>query len=239
VLKTLAMIVRRSDFDRDAFRRHYEEVHSPLALPLLEGLVRYVKYHVVDELHGRAGFDVISAFWYASGEAAAATVRRVESADGEAIRRDELSFMDKQANRFVVVEERCLAEGAEGGEGTEHVFVLVKAQAAEAVAALDDLDARLLGGPFGEPAFALQHVALGESGAFDRVTQLRLEKPLDRAALGDWAAAEEAGGSRVLVLRTRLYETPTPWEAPSSAPRGRSDTAPRCSRTGWRGAAPR
>ena len=218
-LKTFALIVRRPDIDREEFRRHYEEIHSPLALPLLEGLVRYVKYHLTEEVHGEAGFDVLSGFWYWSADAAMATVGRVEAPEGEAIRADELTFMDKERNTFFAVVEEPRIGSDEGGEGAEHSFVLVKAPEGEARGYLRSFDERAwpgLVGAFATPDFALHHRVLGagEPSAYDLVTQVRSKEPPDSAALATWAAAEEARGARVVAVRTRQFETETPWEVP-------------------------
>ena len=45
MIRTLSLIKRRPDITRDAFREHYETVHAPLALPFMDGLERYVRYH--------------------------------------------------------------------------------------------------------------------------------------------------------------------------------------------------
>jgi len=222
LLKTFALIVRRPDLPRDEFRRHYEEEHSPLALPLLEGLVRYVKYHVCEELHGPAHFDVISGFWYWSADAAMATVARVEGPEGEAIRADELSFMDKERNTFFAVAEepRVGTSEDEGGEGSEHVFVLVKAPGDGARPYLRSFDERAWPGlveALGTPAFVLHHRVLGagEPSAWDLVTQIRGKERPDPAALARWAAGEQEAGAQVAVVRTQLHETGTPWEMPA------------------------
>ena len=59
MIRTLSLLKRREDLDREAFRRHYEERHVPLALPLLDGLVHYARHHVVREVRGPIGFDVL------------------------------------------------------------------------------------------------------------------------------------------------------------------------------------
>src|SRR5258706_11806269 len=106
-MKTLALIVRRPDLTRDEFRDHYEDVHAPLAVrTLLEGTTRYVRNHLREELFGRPTFDVVSAFWYRDAAAAVGVMRRTETPAGDAIRRDELTFMDKPANTFFAVTER-------------------------------------------------------------------------------------------------------------------------------------
>ena len=77
MIKSFALIVRRLDHTREAFRKHYEEIHAPTALPLTRELARSVRYQVEVEIHGTPVFDVISAFWYPSGKETAATVARI------------------------------------------------------------------------------------------------------------------------------------------------------------------
>ena len=139
MIKTFALIVRRPDHTRKAFREHYEEIHAPTALPLTHGLARYVRYHLEEELHGTPIFDVITAFWYPSAKEAAATIASIDSPEGEAVRADELTFMDKERNVILPV----TPEQRRGGdEGDEPVFVLVRAPRDGREAWLADYDAK-------------------------------------------------------------------------------------------------
>lgn len=114
MIRTLSLIKRRPDITRDAFREHYETVHAPLALPFMDGLERYVRYHLEAELVGETSFDVISAFWYRDAESTAKLMEVLASEAGKPILEDELTFMDKPANRFFPVSERLLVDGEEG-----------------------------------------------------------------------------------------------------------------------------
>ena len=114
MIRTLSLIKRRPDITRDAFREHYETVHAPLALPYMDGLVRYVRYHLEAEFHGTIGFDVISAFWYRDAESTAKLMTILASDEGKPILDDELTFMDKPANVFFPVSERMIEKGEEG-----------------------------------------------------------------------------------------------------------------------------
>ncbi len=116
MIKTFALIVRRPDHTRKAFREHYEEIHAPTALPLTHGLARYVRYHLEEELHGTPIFDVITAFWYPSAKEAAATIASIDSPEGEAVRADELTFMDKERNVILPVTPEQRRGGDEGDE---------------------------------------------------------------------------------------------------------------------------
>ena len=148
-----------------------------------------------------------------------ATVERVDAPEGEPIRADEITFMDKERNTFFAAHAELRLEGEEGGEGAEHTFVLVKAPDAETrgyLRAFDDGAWPGLVSVFGTPEFALHHRALGagEPTAYDLVLQFRSKDAVDTAALARWCAGEEAKGAHVVAVRTRLYETETPWEMP-------------------------
>jgi len=214
VIKTLALIKRRPDLDRAAFRSHYETTHAPLALPLMTGLVRYVRYHLEENLVGDVGFDVLSAFWYRDAEGIARTTEALQGVEGKPILEDELKFMDKSANQFFPVSERVLVDGDEGGE---HVFVLVKKP--DEVSRYD-CSARLvqeywpnLLGSFGGCQFAFLRDAFpmrsGETAderalPYNAVLQVRAS---GYAGLADWATGLEAEGWRVTAVRARRFET--------------------------------
>ena len=109
MIKTIALIKRRDDIGRDAFREHYEDTHAPLALTYIRSMRRYVRNHVVAELNGVApGFDCATEFWYPDQAAIQEVFQLLAGPRGEAIRRDELTFMDKPRNVFFGVEERSV-----------------------------------------------------------------------------------------------------------------------------------
>ena len=112
-MRTLALIARHPDLDRASFRGHYEQTHVPLALPLLEGLTRYVRNHVVSTLFGEPPvFDVMTEFSYRDPDAFESVLARLSGPQGEAIAADENRFMDKPKNVFFGVDPRA-------GEGPE------------------------------------------------------------------------------------------------------------------------
>lgn len=130
-MRTLALIARHPALDRDSFRAHYEQQHVPLALPLLEGLTRYVRNHVVASLAGDSpGFDVLTEFSYRDSDAFDAVLARLGSPAGTAIAEDELQFMDKARNVFFSVEERS-GSGSEDLVGMEKWALLAVRQSGE------------------------------------------------------------------------------------------------------------
>jgi hypothetical protein len=212
-MKTLALIVRRPDHSREAFRKHYEEIHSPLAMrTIMEGTTRYVKHHLRDELYGVPEFDVVSAFEYRDGEAAAALFARSEGPEGARIRADELSFMDKPRNSFFVVTEEEI-QGAPRRDLPLLCVALVRGP--EGTARSDFLDryARdsipALLGAVEAPGWCLQNRAtdLGDA-RFDCMTQIHAQADRD---LAGWARGLEREGCHVIVASVYEDETETPW----------------------------
>ncbi len=208
MIRTLALIKRRADLTRDAFREHYEEIHVPLARPLLGGLTRYVRHHVVAEPLGAFGHDVLTAFEYRDADAAHAVLQTLESEAGRAVREDELTFMEKRQNTFFAVSERRLVDGE---EGSEHLFVLVRRppevnrfDASKRM--MRDHAPRLLAG-FDAVHFALLRDAFPVAErplAWDAVLQVRADA---YPSLEPWAASMRASGHEVAAARTRAFES--------------------------------
>jgi hypothetical protein len=214
-MKTLAMIVRRKDHTREAFRAHYEDIHAPLAMEtVMEGTIYYVRHHIADEVHGCPFFDVVTAFEYRDNAAAAKLMERLGGPEGERIIADEHTFMDRDRNTFFAVEER-LVSGAPDRTAGFSAIALVKAPAeseregfvrdyeAESIPAL--LDATK------SPVWCLQNRALALGGpppAFDLATQVHAAGDDN---LSGWAATLESGGAEVVVIGVSEHETDTPW----------------------------
>jgi uncharacterized protein (TIGR02118 family) len=214
-MKTLALIKRRHDVSRDAFRAHYEEAHAPLAIDtLLEGTRRYVRYHLREELFGEPRFDVVTAFWYQSVEHALAIMERLAGPDGEAIRRDELTFMDKPANSFFAVIEQ-LETGKESVDAGLRLVALVAAPAGEDtgrfVAHYEAQHLPALRGAVRDARWCLHHRVLPVSQDrpdYDVVTQLHAEGD---AGVVEWAATVSGTGARVVLATVSEHESALPW----------------------------
>jgi len=213
-MKTLALIKRRSDTTRDAFRDHYEQVHAPLAIDtLLEGVARYVRYHLREEIFGEPGFDVVTGFWYRGVEAALDVQRRLTGPEGERILQDELTFMDKPANTFFPVTEHPVA-GKQDPEAGLRAIAMARAPAGVGVAEFvgryeaDRVPALL--DAVREPRWCLQQRAVrigAERPAFDVVTQLHAQGD---AGLAAWARDLEGAGARVVVASVSEHESELP-----------------------------
>ena len=214
MIRVLAFIRRLPGVSRDAFRHHYEEIHVPTALPTLGGIVGYVRHHVREEIHGAAGFDCMTRFDYRDGAAVREAFARIEGPQGDAIRRDELTFMDKPANVFFAVEELPAWEAAPPLEERVRLLVCVRRPAAEETFRfrarfqkdrLPALRAAVEGARWCRPQWALPGVAQGVG--FDAVTQIGAE---GTCGLAGWARALEAEGAFVIAVRVSVHETPMP-----------------------------
>ena len=107
MVKSIALISRKSSISREEFAKHYEEVHAPLALKHLPMIKRYLRNHVVD-IPGAEGpdFDCVTEFWFDSMEDALKVVEFVQSDAGQVIRDDEDKFLDRDKSVFFLVDER-------------------------------------------------------------------------------------------------------------------------------------
>jgi EthD domain len=210
-MKTLALIARRRDIDRAEFRDHYEEIHAPLAVrTLLEGTTRYVRHHLRDELFGRPAFDVVTGFWYRDAAAAVEIMRRTETPAGDAIRQDELTFMDKPANTFFAVSERVVHGGEDRAAGLAAV-ALVRRPAGQDLAhfalAYEKDSVPALLDAARSPAWCLQNRALRfgpNEPAFDVVTQIHAAAD---AGLAKWAQSLAATGAGVVLATVTEHES--------------------------------
>ena len=107
MIKVMVMIKRKPGISHEEFCQHYEEVHVPLALKLLPTIRKYVRNYVV-ALPGTEGigFDCITEFWYDDMDGAQASLDTLNSDAGQVIRDDEATFMDKDKQVVLLVDER-------------------------------------------------------------------------------------------------------------------------------------
>jgi len=210
-MKTLALIARRPDITRGDFRDHYEEIHALLAVrTLLEGTTRYVRHHLREELFGHPAFDVVTAFWYRDAAAAAEILRRTETPAGDAIRRDELTFMDKPANTFFAVTERVVRGGEDRAAPLAAIALVRRPAGTEAARFAESYENRELPrllDAVRAPAWCLQNRALRfglDDPAFDVVTQVHAAAD---AGLAQWAKELAASGARVVLATVTEHES--------------------------------
>jgi hypothetical protein len=211
-VKTLALIVRKPGTTRAAFRAHYEAVHAPLGLSVMSGLLRYVRHHVREELHAAAGFDVVTSFTYRDEAALQRVLARLASPAGDAVLRDELSFMDKPRNRFFAVSEAAATGAPDRAAALQCIALVRRAAGQSAQEFAVEFAARglpALRDAVRELRWSLHHEALATFGeaAYDAAVQLHARAD---AGLSAWCAARERQGARVALVRVSEHETPMP-----------------------------
>lgn len=112
--KTVALISRRADLTRPAFREYYETNHAFLGMRHF-AFRKYLRNHVVDTAGAGPGFDVFSEFWNESIANAYATLA---SPIGDLMREDERRFMDQSKQRAARSTERLVAGPPRGIDPT-------------------------------------------------------------------------------------------------------------------------
>ena len=102
MLKFMVVVYRRADLTPEQFRRHFEQVHGPLAKNL-PGLRKYVQNYVgADSSRESPGWDAIVELYF---DDRAAMEAAWESAEGAASDADLPEFADMARTTWSVVEE--------------------------------------------------------------------------------------------------------------------------------------
>ncbi len=201
-----------------AFVEHYETTHVLLAVEVLAGFQAYWRDHVCEDIYGDISFDVMTAFCWIDPEMLATLGKRFGTDLGAAIREDEASFMDRDANRFFLVEDRETIEGANTSTVSDDAFrvnVLVKRPEGEgAERAAERFEAQELpalcsaAGAVSSCTFGTLQSTDNHEALFDLVAEIALEgKQADRQALCNWARRIEESGARVAIVAVDRHES--------------------------------
>ena len=112
MLKVVALLARKQGMSRDAFIRHYENTHAPLARRLFPQMLDYRRNYV--DLAGAIiatgasvpDFDSVTEIWFRDrSDYEAMLASHADPAIGLLIDQDEENFLDRSKTRFFVVEE--------------------------------------------------------------------------------------------------------------------------------------
>ncbi len=132
MMRTLALLVRRPDLTRYAFRNHYEDTHVALAAPLLDEAIHYVRNHVQAVSSGPpVAFDVLSEFGYPSVRELGRLTSRLALSEGLAIAEDERRFMDKPRNAFFELIPRAIGRSGRMPDRPQAKFAVLLRRLAE------------------------------------------------------------------------------------------------------------
>lgn len=202
-LKAIALMPRRPDFTRAAFRDYYESWHTPLALQFFQ-FNKYVRNHLLD--HDELGFDCVSEFWPTRADGGFSLM---QTEIGERMRVDERKFTDQPNIRALPCDEVLLAGPARTGDDTD---VHKEARMLKSALDAETLIARLrpwAEAQCGDAAQPLRRVTLdrllGEHAAFgfDALLWLWPAQTTSSSALSELPAGIDTLGSfRVQPIET-------------------------------------
>ena len=109
MLKTIALLKRNTGLSPEQFRKHYEEVHAPLARKLFPFMRKYVRNFVTAAPFAPAGkeprYDCITEEWFDDMDAFKHMMDIYRSENGRPLREDEKELFDMTRLEYVFVEE--------------------------------------------------------------------------------------------------------------------------------------
>jgi len=107
MVKAIALIKRKPGLSREEFRKHYEEVHAPMALKYLPSFKRYVRNYVITPPGGEEPeFDCITEIWYDDMQGYQESLGFYGTDAGRILREDDESISDTSKFFFFLVEEK-------------------------------------------------------------------------------------------------------------------------------------
>ena len=108
MIKTLTFLKRKPGITQEEFRRHWKEIHGPLAARVVPGLRRYVQSHPVPGFD--SDIDGIVELWWDNVEAFQAFFAWRETDDANELKEDEEKFVDTRKWVRFVAEEHIIVE---------------------------------------------------------------------------------------------------------------------------------
>ena len=109
MVKAVVLLKRNPSLSPEQFRKHYEEVHAPLAKRLFPFITKYVRNYVTTAPFSPAGkepkFDCITEEWFDNMEAFQTMMDIYASETGRPIREDEKELFDMTRLQYLFVEE--------------------------------------------------------------------------------------------------------------------------------------
>ncbi len=201
-----------------------------LAGQILAGFDSYARDHVCDDIYGEVTFDVMTAFCWSDPQMLGILGQRFGTDLGAVIREDEASFMDRDANRFFLVEDRETIGDTEelaDPDDAHRVNILVKCPEGEGVEVYSEQfqeeelpRLRSAAGAAASCVYGTLQSTDNHPALFDLVTELVLETgEADRPALRDWALQTERSGARVVIVGVNRHESAMDQGADRAVPR--------------------
>ena len=94
MVKLIIIMKRKPGLTQDEFAKYWIEVHGPLVLKVIPGIVKYVQNHRVKLNDREPAYDGIAELWFKDLESFKHVNKWYRSDEGKALRDDEAKFMD-------------------------------------------------------------------------------------------------------------------------------------------------
>jgi len=109
MVKAIALLKRKPGLSPEEFRKHYEEIHAPLAKKLFPFIRKYVRHYVTAAPFASTGkepkFDCITEEWFDDMEAFQSMMDIYAGETGRPIREDEKELFDMTRLEYLFVED--------------------------------------------------------------------------------------------------------------------------------------
>ncbi|MFC2000550.1 EthD domain-containing protein [Chloroflexota bacterium] len=109
MVKGIALLKRKPGLTVEEFRKHYEEVHAPLAVKLFPTIRKYMRNYITSVPFpadaGELEFDCITEQWFDDMEGFQAMMDAGAGEAGRTISNDEKTFLDRAKTVYLLVEE--------------------------------------------------------------------------------------------------------------------------------------
>ena len=109
MVKGIALLKSKPGLSPAEFRKHYEEVHAPLALSLFPTIRKYVRNYITTIAFpagaAELDFDCITEQWFDNMKGFQAMMDAGAGEAGRAIGDDEKKFLDRTKTIYLLVEE--------------------------------------------------------------------------------------------------------------------------------------
>lgn len=107
MFKVISMLKRNPDLSPEQFRKHYEEIHAPLAGKTFPFIRKYVRNYVrpFPSSGGEPRFDCITEQWFDDKAAFKKMTEIYASEEGRPVREDEKQVFDMNKLELLFVEE--------------------------------------------------------------------------------------------------------------------------------------
>ena len=105
MIKLIETLKRKPGMTQDEFTRYWEEIHAPIILEHIPGLVKYVQNHLVRLNDREPQYDGVAEVWFKDMDSCRAANKWYLSDQGKIVRDDEARFIDTNKQVIFICQE--------------------------------------------------------------------------------------------------------------------------------------